>query len=142
MRVALGWRDQSWGGIHRERSVHLLGRVSWLERVFGFNVGPYPGPGGPGTVRPGSGNWAALDSTSWMPPIVGAYGPSERFVAEMARGASLGRFLLPTGQAGNPLSPHYRDMQERWAAAALIPVPLYRDDARQQAVRTLQLLTR
>jgi penicillin amidase len=119
-----------------------MGRVGWLERLFGFNVGPYPGPGGPGTVRPGSGSWAALDSTAWLPPIVGAYGPSERFVAEMAPGASLGRFLLPTGQSGNPLSSHYRDMLTRWAAGDLIPVPLYRDDARDLAVRTLQLLAR
>jgi penicillin amidase len=142
MRVALQWQGLAWGAIHRETSVHPMGRVGWLERLFGFNVGPYPGPGGPGTVRPGSGSWAALDSTAWLPPIVGAYGPSERFVAEMAPGASLGRFLLPTGQSGNPLSSHYRDMLTRWAAGDLIPVPLYRDDARDLAVRTLQLLAR
>lgn len=140
IRVAAGRR---WGEVHRERSAHPLGRSVWLDRVFGFNVGPYPSRGGPHTVRPDDPRrWTPLDSTSWKPPFLNEYGPSERFVAEMGPGRSIGHFLLPTGQSGNPFSPHYRDMASRWPEAELIPVPLHREEARGRAVRSLQLIPR
>lgn len=131
---------RAWGEVHLERSTHLLGRVRWLNRIFGFHVGPYPVPGGPHTVRPDDPfRWRSLDSSSWTPPFLGEYGPSERFVAEMRPGRSVGFFLLPTGQSGNPFSPHYRDMAHRWLSSDLIPVPLYRDEARARAKRSLTL---
>ncbi len=132
--------NRPWGEVHRERSVHVLGRNEWLDRIFGFNVGPYPIPGGPHTVRPDDPRrWLSLDSTSWVPPYMSEYGPSERFVAEMRPGRSAGFFLLPTGQSGNPFSRHYRDMARRWTTSDLVPVPIYRDEARDRAIRVLEL---
>jgi penicillin amidase len=139
MREAIHWADRPWGEVHRERSTHLLGGVGWLDRVLGLNVGPRPGPGGPHTVRPDDPRrWSPLDSTSWKPPYLSEYGPSERFVVEMRPGASRGYLLLPTGQSGNPLSPNYRDMAERWNRGALVAVPLDEDQARALSARTLQ----
>lgn len=134
-------RGRNWGQVHREQSVHLLGSVVWLDRLFRFNVGPYPGPGGPHTVRPGEAmSWGSLDSASWRPPLTVEYGPSERFVAEMKPARSVGYFLLPTGQSGNPLSPNYRDMAPRWSQGELIYVPIYEAEARLRAAQSLQLL--
>lgn len=130
-----------WGEIHFERSVHALGRSAWIDRLFRFNIGPYPTAGGPNTVRPDDyARWSALDSTSWLPPYVGDYGPSERFVAEMGESRSIGYFLLPTGQSGNPFSVFYRDMASRWGETRLIPVPLERTEAEARAVKTVRLL--
>lgn len=130
-----------WGELHFERSVHVLGRSPWLERLFRFDIGPYPAPGGPHTVRPDDySRWNALDSTSWVPPYIGDYGPSERFVAVLGPEGNVGYFLLPTGQSGNPFSPHYRDMARRWNDPKLIPVPLERRQAEARAVRRVQLL--
>ena len=129
-----------WGEVHRERSRHPLGEVDWLNRLFRFHVGPYPGPGGPFTVRPDDPHrWRSLDSTSWTLPIVSEYGPSERFVVRLEPNGPLGFFLLPTGQSGNPMSRHYRDMTDRWPDADLIEVPLELTASHLRAVSTLQL---
>jgi len=122
IEVAAG---RTWGDVHEERSVHPLGSVAWLNRLFRFNVGPYPSPGGRHTVRPDDpSRWAALDSTSWTPPFMSEYGPSERFVAHMSPDGSDGEFFLPTGQSGNPLDRHYRDMARGWLAGQMAVVSL------------------
>jgi penicillin amidase len=137
IRHAAGRR---WGEAHLERSTHLLGQVDWLNRLFGFHIGPYPGPGGPYTVRPDDPvRWRSLDSGSWELPIVSEYGPSERFIAHLVPGRARGYFLLPTGQSGNPLSRHYRDMTDRWPESRLVEVSLEPDSARARAVSTLRL---
>lgn len=111
----------SWGEVHHERSAHPLGTVAFLDRLFGFHVGPYPSRGGPHTVRPDAPSLRArLDSTAWKFPVVSEYGPSARFVARAAPGDMAGYFLLPTGQAGNPLDLHYRDMGAVWTESQLI----------------------
>jgi penicillin amidase len=137
--VALtGYRP--WGDLHREIHRHPLGYARWLDRVFAFNVGSYPSPGGPNTVRPDDyGRWNRFDSLSWTPPWPNEYGPSERFIIELRPGGNVGFFLLPTGQSGNPLSPHYRDQAKRWGSGRLIPVPLDASLVRQRTVRRFVL---
>lgn len=142
MRVALEVAaGRSWGDAHRERSVHVLGDVGWLDRIFRFHVGPYPAPGGPHTVRPDDPQrWAPLDGSAWSFPGYSEYGPSERFVARLVPGRPTGWFLLPTGQAGNPLDPHYRDMQPRWSASELVELPLVRESVDARTVSRLRLM--
>ncbi|MGH7542142.1 MAG: penicillin acylase family protein, partial [Gemmatimonadota bacterium] len=132
--------ERVWGEVHRERSAHVLGDVGWLDRLLGLHVGPYPGPGGPHTVRADDpARWSALDSSAWTFAGYGEYGPSERFVAQLVPGRPTGWFLLPTGQSGNPVSPHYRDMQPRWADGAPIQVPLEREATEARAVARMHL---
>ena len=120
-RTAAAAPASSWGEVHRERSAHPLGTVALLDRLFGFHVGPYPSRGGPHTVRPDAPSLRSrLDSTAWKFPAVSEYGPSARFVARAAPADMAGYFLLPTGQAGNPLDPHYRDMGAVWTGSPLI----------------------
>ena len=120
-RTASAAPASSWGEVHRERSAHPLGTVALLDRLFGFHVGPYPSRGGPHTVRPDAPTLRSrLDSTAWQFPVVSEYGPSARFVARAASADMAGYFLLPTGQAGNPLDPHYRDMGSVWTESPLI----------------------
>ena len=135
--------DATWGELHRERHSHPLGRNAWLQRLFGFDLGPYPSPGGPNTVRPDDyRKWSALDSTSWAPPWLSEYGPSERFIVELEPDGPRGWFLVPTGQSGNPFSEHYRDMNERWRDGGLVRVPLARQDGIRRSVRRFNLVPR
>ncbi len=83
--------------------------------------------------------WAALDAGSWTPPWTSEYGPSERFVADVSPEGIHGRFLVPTGQSGNPLSRHYRDMNPRWRAGELVDVPLDVESARARSMSTFAL---
>ena len=120
-RTAAVAPENSWGEVHHERSAHPLGTVALLDRLFGFHVGPYPSRGGPHTVRPDAPSLRSrLDSTAWKFPVVSEYGPSARFIARAAPAEMAGYFLLPTGQAGNPLDPHYRDMGAVWTESPLI----------------------
>lgn len=121
VQAALPLIDEPWGRVSLERSAHPLGSVPLLDRLLGFNVGPYPARGGPYTVRPvHRASWTALDSTSWIYPRTNGSGPSQRFVARMAPHDPTGYFKLPTGQSGNPLDRHYRDMAAGWALPELI----------------------
>ena len=132
---------KTWGELHRERHTHPLGHSRWLQRLFGFNVGPYPSPGGPNTLRPDDyRKWSALDSTSWSPPWLSEYGPSERFVARVGPEGPEAWFLIPTGQSGNPFSRNYRDLNDRWRAGELIPVPLDRERFVRRAVRQIRIV--
>jgi len=133
--------DKTWGELHRELHTHPLGHSRWLQRLFGFNVGPYPSPGGPHTLRPDDyRKWSALDSTSWSPPWLSEYGPSERYVVRVGREGPEAWFLIPTGQSGNPFSRNYRDLNDRWRAGDLIPVPLDRERFVRRAVRQIRIV--
>ena len=133
--------EATWGELHRERHAHPIGKNRWLQRLFGFSIGPYPSAGGPNTVRPDDyRKWEALDSTSWSPPWVSEYGPSERFIAELGPDGPTGRFLIPTGQSGNPFSRHYRDLNDRWSSGELVEVPLERERFVRRSVRQIRIV--
>lgn len=133
--------DATWGELHREVHRHPLGRNDWLDRLFAFDVGPYPAPGGPNTVRPDDyRKWSALDSTSWSPPWTAEYGPSERFVVVLDPAGPQGWFLVPTGQSGNPFSRHYRDMNDRWRSGPLLRVPLDWPEGVRRPARRISFL--
>lgn len=134
-------RDRAWGQVHLEVHEHPLGRVPLLDALFGFQVGPVPGPGGPHTVRPDDyDRWRVLDGSAWRAPMISRYGPSQRFVAVLdPEEGNRGLFMLPTGQSGNPFSGHYRDMLPRWRAGELIPVPLDREAIRARTARVFRL---
>ena len=112
-----------WGQARWEQSSHAMGSVEPLNRLFGLNVGPFPARGGRFTVRVARGfGWAAPGEGAWTWPRVGDAGPSMRFVASMSPDGPRAWFLLPSGQSGNPLDGHYRDMAARWPDSRLIEV--------------------
>lgn len=131
-----------WGELHTETQTHPLGRVPWLDRLIGFDVGPHPSPGAPRTVRSDDyRRWLGVDSTSWRPPWRGDYGPSEHLVVELRRDGPAAGVLLPAGQSGVPFDPHYRDMAGRWRSGGpLIPLRLPSGTREEDAGRLLRLL--
>jgi penicillin amidase len=48
-------------------------------------------------------------------------GPSYRQICDLSNWDN-SRFVTYTGQSGNPISPHYRDMAERWRRGEYVPM--------------------
>lgn len=120
-----------WGEVHTHTEEHPLGSVPVLGRLAGFNVGPLHLGGGNNTVD-------VCPSSEYTPPFTCTEGPSMRHVVDFGDVDGAGGFILPTGQSGNPRSPHYRDQTGRWMRGELWIVPI--DVGRVRATDTLRLV--
>ncbi|MFO0926780.1 MAG: penicillin acylase family protein [Gemmataceae bacterium] len=49
------------------------------------------------------------------------------------------RFVIPGGQSGNPLSPHYDDLLALWQRGEAVPIAFTAAEMRAAATRTLEL---
>lgn len=94
------WR---WGRIHRLQMNHALGRIKLLQPLLG--IGPLPAAGDGMTVN--------LGFYRHSNPYTQTVGAALRFLVELENSPRSG-FVLPSGQSGHPLSPHYRDQTELW----------------------------
>lgn len=93
----------TWSKVHKVTYMHPLGGVTILDKLFGFNVGPFPAGGSSGTVN--KGQYPHLKSYNQI------VGPSMRRIVDFSD-LNRTQFILPTGQSGNPSSPHYTDQVE------------------------------
>ena len=50
------------------------------------------------------------------------------------------RFVLPGGQSGNPLSPHYDDLFPLWRRGEGIPVAWSEEEVRRATRETLEMI--
>lgn len=95
--------NMEWGQVHTMEHPHPLGTIDVL-RPF-FNVGPFPAPGGRETI-----NNAAFDLNPVGKYEI-SYGPAMRRIINFAD-AENAITILPTGNSGNLMSPHYKDQSE------------------------------
>ena len=115
------WR---WGAIHRARFAGPLARVPGLAELF--TAADVELGGDEATVAQ-----AAVDAHAGF---AAAVVPSWRQVIDLADvDRSVG--VLPTGQSGNPASPHWADQAALWAAGRQHPLPVSRP-AVEAAART------
>jgi penicillin amidase len=122
------WR---WGEAHRAEARHRPLTRSWLRRYFDISV---PSGGDGYTLNVGRMEWA--DEAE---PFANRHAASLRAIYDLADPeASL--FIHPTGQSGNPLSRHYRDLTPLWARGDYIPMTM--DRARLQGAQRLVLKPR
>lgn len=106
LRAAYGadWRDWRWGEASRARLAHRpLDAVPGIDRLFSIFTGT--GGGDAGTVHV-----ARYAATAPYGSVAAA---SLRMVTDLAQPGTL-YAVLPTGQSGHPLSPHYNDQTGRW----------------------------
>ncbi|WP_437926830.1 penicillin acylase family protein [Sorangium sp. So ce291] len=103
-----------WGAVSQVRIAHPLGAIPELGALL--NMAPEPLAGCGFCVR----------------LAAGSLGASERLVVSPGH-ESDGILHMPTGQSGDPRSPHYRDQQRAWVDGR--PLPLLAGPA----VRTLAL---
>ena len=94
------WR---WGKVHTLTHVHPIGRKEPFDKIF--NVGPFE-KGGTNEV---------IDKEGFNYNVTGIYpvksGPALRFLIDMAN-PSQKLTIIPTGESGNFMSPHYADQAE------------------------------
>ena len=120
------WR---WGEIHRVRFVHPLGRMPGLESLF--VAAELPLGGDEQTV-----NNAGFEGDG---PFDVYVVPSWRAVYDLSNlDDSMG--VLPTGQSGNPASPHWNDQTDAWAAGELRPLPFTRAAVEAAATERLTIV--
>jgi penicillin amidase len=98
------WR---WGEVHAARFPHpVLGRIPLAERFFGFAV---EADGGAHTINRGGLPLGGPDERRFED----RHGPGFRAVYDLAD-LDESRFMIATGQSGNPLSEYYGNLAPRW----------------------------
>ncbi len=96
-----------WGAAHRARFPHpILSRVPYLDSLFGYGIET---DGGDDTLNR-AGARAAGPPEALFADI---HGPGYRAVYDLAD-LDRSRFMIATGQSGNPFSPHYGNLATRW----------------------------
>ncbi|MGE5539107.1 MAG: penicillin acylase family protein [Gemmatimonas sp.] len=126
------WR---WGDAHRAVFANrLFASIPLLDRLTTIDV---PTDGDDNTVNRGTASLTSRrGSPSYRPPMYpGIHGPGLRMILDFA---DLDRslFMQATGQSGNFLSPHYRDLATRWAAGEYVMLsPATEDDNDSQTLR-------
>jgi penicillin amidase len=105
----------TWGRVH---SLQILHRFNETPLGAWLSIGPEPAPGGPDTVNRGDFN-----------PMYGTalkIGPAMRLLLEA--GARIGWSVVPGGQSGRRLSPHYDDQLPLFMRGELKRVVYERDE--------------
>lgn len=122
------WR---WGQAHAARAEHRpFAKVPSLAGFFNVKV---PTGGDTYTVNAGRHNLGDEQA-----PFENVHGASVRAIYDLAD-LSASRFITPTGQSGNVLSPHYRDWTEQWARGEYVTIQGAGHPAGAKAFETLVL---
>jgi penicillin amidase len=124
-----GW---AWGRVRPLTLRHPVGDRKPMDRVF--NRGPFPFGGDANTI--------AQASVAPLDPLANpGFVPSLRAVFDVGAWEE-SRFVLPSGQSGNPLSPHYDDQLPLWRSGRSIPIAFTEHEVERSARDVLQLLPR
>jgi len=116
------WR---WGKAHLAVFDHpMLRGIPLLGGLAGPRI---ENDGGPETLNRGAVRLGDDDA-----PFANVHGPGFRAVYDLAD-LDASRFIIATGQAGNPLSPHYQNLMERWRNGAAVSLGGTLDERRAAA---------
>ncbi len=118
----------AWGRVRPLTLQHAVGGRAPLDKIF--NLGPFPWGGDACTVAQ-----AATDLSN--PEANSFFVASLRMVVD-AGNWDESRFILPSGQSGNPLSPHYDDQLSLWQRGEGVPIAWSRakvDEVAQDVLR-------
>ncbi len=121
------WR---WGAPHRATFAHpVLTNVTALAWLSDLSI---ESDGGDYTVNRG------MTAGGGRVPSAHLDGSGYRAVYDLSD-LENSRFMIATGQSGNPLSPHYGDMLERWRDGKYIRIPGSREAIENSATKFLKL---
>ncbi len=101
-----------WGSVRPLTLLHPVGERKPMNKVF--NLGPFPWGGDANTI--------SQAAVSFLDPMA-----NSPFIASMRMAVEVGewdenRFILPGGQSGNPMSPHYADQLDRYRDGGAISI--------------------
>ena len=122
-----GWK---WGRLRTLILRHPLGRQGGILGSI-FNLGPVPCGGDTDTI-----NQASAMPLYPLAPTENI--ASLRVVIDVGNWSN-SRYVLPGGQSGNPLSPHYGDMFPLWQKGEGVPIAWTEEEVRLATVATLEL---
>lgn len=120
--------DWSWENVHFIEHPHPFSEVSLLREFF--HVGPFAAPGGnetlnnAGFVFNGDGTYKAH------------YGPAMRIIIDFAD-VENAVSVLPTGNSGNVMSPHYADQAEMYVNGEFREMKMNREEIEEVSQRLL-----
>ncbi len=120
------WVYEEFHSLELEHPLGLLPLISGF-----FNRGPFPIPGSATTVNAMMGSWRGDHQT-----VVA--GPSMRWVVDFAR-PDRSLSILPGGQSGHPLDPHYDDQLPLYLEGRLRSAPWSEASIKEAVVETLKL---
>ncbi len=126
-------QDWSWSRVHQLEHKHPIGSLALFRPLF--NVGPFPVPGTREVINNLAFNY---DSTGYYPVNSG---PSTRRVIDFSD-IENSMSILPTGQSGNPFSPHYDDQAEMYARGEFRKMMMNPSEIEQAARHTLLFIPR
>jgi penicillin G amidase len=123
-----GWR---WGKAHPARMLHPVFQdqplLAWLFTIVHESGGD--------NVTVNVGHYAPANEAD---PFASVHAASYRGLYDLAD-LDRSRFVAMTGQSGNPLSAHYRDLAELWARSETIPMTRRAGAYEQGAIGRLTL---
>ncbi|MBT7647022.1 MAG: penicillin acylase family protein [Rhodospirillaceae bacterium] len=122
--------DWVWGDVHELKLRHrLFSLVPGLDGLTGVDVAL-----GGGSYTVAAASYAFNSGEQAFAPL---HGPVLRAVVDMAEPVT-GYFVILPGQSGNPFSPYYDNLVDRWLANEPLPIPFDRDhiDTAHQLVLT------
>jgi penicillin amidase len=100
-------KQWQWGKVHTLTHVHPIGRKAPFDKIF--NVGPFPK----------TGSNEVVDKEAFDYNAKGIYpvksGPAMRLLMDLADPEKV-ISIIPTGQSGNIMSPHYADQAKMFVA--------------------------
>jgi penicillin amidase len=123
----------AWGAVRVLVMHHPMARAGALGKALGrvFNLGPVPCGADADVI-----NQAAVLPYAPLAPADNM--PSLRAVFDVGAWQN-SRFVLPGGQSGNPLSPHYGDLFELWQRGEGLPIAFTAEEMKAAAVQALDL---
>jgi len=120
----------TWNKVHTLEHPHPMGQVETLRPYF--NVGPYEV----------SGTGEVINNLGFHYDDSGEYkvyfGPSTRRIVDFSD-IENSMSILPTGQSGNPFSPHYQDQAELYIQGKFRKMMLNTEEIKQNSKNTLIL---
>jgi penicillin amidase len=125
------WR---WGDAHRARMAHpIFEDLPVLDQLFDIEVAS-----GGDSVTVNVGHFSPRNEAR---PFANTHAATYRAIYDLAD-LDRSRFVAATGQSGNPLSRHYRDLTALWVAGQAIPIDRIPGTFRQGAIGVAHLLPR
>jgi penicillin amidase len=124
--------DQTWGELQTLTMSHPMAAVPILSSILSLEKGPFPRAGTSGSLNNTISFWDDQDS------FKGLAGPSWRFVIDFSE-IDEAQMVIPAGQSGNPLDPHFFDFYDLWDQGKYWTVPFSREKIEERSVSILKL---